>query len=226
MHLNSCNLRLNDVINSRMICILLCCSLLVFRSIVMARNGYKKISTSEDKETVSFISVLFFRWMNSVFTTGNKRSLDQNDFLPLSKENSASFLTEQLQANWNMEKTKCKRNGKKPKLWKSLIKMLSVKDAIIIAITGALHSVSCLLRPLFLGYLISTLMSAEPEKNHLQYGCALALCINSLIGCNSIHHHDYRCELLGIRFSCALKGLVYMKVSSNRIQKSQTTRVA
>ncbi len=192
----------------------------------MARNGYKKIPTSENAEVVNFVSLLFFQWMNSVFKTGSERSLDQNDFLPLSEENSASFLTEQLQENWNKEKTQCKRNGKRPKLWKSVIKMLSVKDTMIIVITGALKSVSNVLQPLFLGYFISTLMSAEPEKNHLLYGCALALGINALIGCHNIHHHDYRCELLGIRISCALKGLVYMKVSTNRMEHSHSSTVA
>ena len=87
----------------------------------MARNGYNKISPSEDKESVSFVSLLFFQWMNGIFKTGSERPLDENDFLPLSKENSASFLTDQLQANWNKEKTKCDRNQKRPKLWKSVI---------------------------------------------------------------------------------------------------------
>ena len=188
----------------------------------MARSGYKKISTSEDKAVVSCFSIIFFQWMNSVFKIGSERSIDQNDFLPLSKENSACFLTEQLQANWNKENTKCKRNGKRPKLWKSVIKMLSVKDAMIMISQGALYSLTRVLQPLFLGYLISTLMSAEPQKDYLLYGCTFALCINALIMCFSLHHQDYRCELLGIKISSALKGLVYSKVRINKIGDSQT----
>ena len=42
--------------------------------------------------------------MNSIFKIGSERPLDENDFLPLSKENSSGFLTDQLQANWNEEK--------------------------------------------------------------------------------------------------------------------------
>ncbi|KAL9956498.1 hypothetical protein ACROYT_G037980 [Oculina patagonica] len=177
----------------------------------MARNGYKKIPTSEDREEVGFVSLLFFQWMNSVFKIGSKRPLDQNDFLPLSEENSASVLTEQLQANWNKEKTESRKNGKRPKLWKSVIKMIHVKDVTIIIFTNFLYSLTRVLQPLFLGYLVSTLISAEPGQNYYPYGCALALCVTTLIGYNSVHHHDYRCELLGIRISCALKGLVYMK---------------
>jgi len=184
----------------------------------MARKGYNKISPSEDKEEVSFVSLLFFQWMNSIFKIGSERPLDENDLLPLSKENSSTFLTDQLQANWNKEKAKCNRNQKKPRLWKCVIKLISVKDAIIIVSTDALRSISTLLQPLLLGYLISILMSSEPQKDNLLYGCTLALCINSIIGALCMHHYDYRCELLGIRISCALKGLIYYKVSTKSVE--------
>ena len=184
----------------------------------MARTEYKKISTNEEEETVSFVSLLLFQWMNSIFKIGSERPLDENDFLPLSKENSSSFLIDQLQESWNKEKTKCKRNQKRPKLWKSVIKLISVKDVMIIGFTNALYSISCLLQPLFMGYLIFILMSAEPQKHNLLYGCTLVLCINSVIGVLCVHQEDYRCELLGARISCALKGLVYHKVSTSSIE--------
>ena len=178
------------------------------------KGGYKKISTDEDKEEVSFLSALLFQWMNSVLKIGNERPLDQNDFLSLSHENSACFLTDKLQASWNNDRYKCKRGGKRPKLWKSVLKMLSVKDAMIILFGNTLYSVYRLLCPLFLGYLVSKLMSDGTEKNLLFYGCAFALCFNALIGGLGMHQQDYRCELLGIRISSALKGLVYRKVST------------
>ena len=185
----------------------------------MARNGYNKISPSKDKERVSFLSLLLFQWMSSIFKIGSERPLDENDLLPLSKENSASFLTDQLQANWNKEKAKCNRNQNRPKLWKSVIKLISVKDVMIIVFMNALYSISILLQPLLLGYLISILMSAEPKKDNLLYVCALALCINSVIGTLGMHHRGYTCEMLGIRISCALKGLIYHKVSSNTFNR-------
>ena len=185
----------------------------------MARNGYKRISTENDIENVSFVSLIFFQWMNSVFKTGNERPLEANDLLPLSEENCTSSLTERLQSEWRNENTKCKGNGKRPKLWKSVIKMVFVKDGMIIVFTGALYTIFNLLQPLFLGYLISALISAEPQENYLFYGCALAMGINTLISSLSMHHMDYRSELLGVRISSALKGLVYLKVSTNKIER-------
>jgi len=184
---------------------------------IMARKGYQRISTDKDKEIISFVSLLLFQWMNSIFKIGSERPLDENDFLPLLNENSASFLTDNLQASWNKEQTKDNGNQKRPKLWKCVIKLISLKDAMIIVFTSVLKSVSRLLQPLLLGYLISTLTSDEPQKYNL-YGCTLALCINALIRALSMHQHDYRCELLGIRMSCALKGLIYRKVSTKRLE--------
>ena len=185
----------------------------------MAPNcaGYRKISTDDDKEEeeVSFVSALFFQWMSSILKIGSQRPLDQNDFFPLSNENSACFVTEQLQTSWNKDKYNCKRNGKRPKLWKSVFKMLSVQDVMIILLGNTLFTISRLLFPLFLGYLVSKLMSVETEKNYLLYSCtALALCFNGFIGALSMHHQAYRSEVLGIRISSALKGLVYRKVST------------
>ena len=192
----------------------------------MARNGYKKVSyddlNDDDEKEGGFLSLLLFQWMNSVFRTGSERALTQDDFLPLSKENSARFLTEKLQTNWNKEETKCARNGKKPKLWKSVLKMISVKEAMILATTGALYSLSRVLQPLFLGYLISTLMSNEPRNKYLFYGCALAMCICALIGSIAMHHQNYRAQMLGMKISSALRGLVYSKVSISAVSNTKT----
>jgi len=108
----------------------------------MARKpGYEKIPSDAEKEKVSLFSLLFFQWMNIVFKTGSKRALEQTDFLPLARENTSCFLMEQLQTKWNNEKTKCQKNDRKPKLWKSVIKMLTVKDAMFL-IRRLLHTLS------------------------------------------------------------------------------------
>ena len=177
------------------------------------KSGYRKIS-SDDDNAFSFASSLFFRWMNGVFKKGSQRLLDQNDFLPLSDENSGRFVTEKLQTSWESEKNHCKINGKRPKLWKSVFDMHSIKDVIIIMTGNIWYSLSCLLFPLFLGYIVSSLMSAEAENTYMIYACALALCLNGFIGGLVAHQQDYRCEVLGIKIGSALRGLVYHKVGT------------
>ena len=182
----------------------------------METNGYKKIPNDDDAEKVSFLSLFLFQWMNNVFKTGSERALDENDFLPLSEENSTSSVTERLQTKWNDEIANSKRKENKPKLWKSIFRMLSVKEVLLVVFTGLLFVIYCLLAPLFLGYLMIILISGEQQKNNLPYGCALAVAmgINALVGCFAMHHFSYQCELQGIRISSAIKGLVYRKVSS------------
>ena len=177
------------------------------------KGGYRKISSDDDNE-VSFASSLFFRWINGVFRKGSQRPLDQNDFLPLSDENSGRFVTDKLRKSWESEKHHCKMNGKRPKLWKSVFYMLSAKDVIIILTGYILSTTSRLLFPLFLGYLVSELMSIEVENTHRLYTCALAMCLNGLISGFGMHQRDYRCEILGIKIGSALRGLVYHKVGT------------
>ena len=182
----------------------------------MERSGYKKICSEDSEEkNVSFLSFLFFQWMNNVINTGSERVLEQDDFLPLSKENSTSSVTEKLQTKWNDEKAKCERSGKRPKFWKSVVKMKSVKDFSTIMFTGIVDSCCRIFQPLFLGYLISSLMSATETRNDvLLYGCALAMGVNALIKSLSNGHFCFRKELLGIRLTSAIKGIIYLKVCS------------
>ena len=182
----------------------------------MASNGYKRIPNDGDGEKVTFASLLLFQWMNSVFKTGSERALNENDFLPLSMENTTSSVTERLQTRWNNEITNSKGKENKPKLWKSIYMMLSVKEILFVIFIGVLYAIYCLLSPLFLGYLMNILISGKQQENNLLYGCVLAVAmgINALVGCFAMHHFSYQCELQGIRISSAIKGLVYRKVSS------------
>ena len=180
----------------------------------MKKSGYKKISSEDSEENdVSILSFLFFRWMNNIIKTGSERALQQSDFLPLSKENSTSSVTEKLQTKWNEEKAKCAQSDKRPKFWKSVVKMLSVKDVLIIMFTGILESFCRIFQPLFLGYLISSLMSSKERRNEvLLYGCSLAMGVNALIKSLSMQHFSFKIELLGVRLKSAIKGVIYRKV--------------
>ena len=136
----------------------------------MKRSEYRKISAKDTEENFSILSLLLFQWMNDVVKTGSERPLEQSDFLPLSKENKTRSVTEKLQTNWDDEIASSQRNNKKPKLWRSVIKMVSSKEALTIISAGLLDSTGRIAQPLFLGFLISTLISAEePQKNIVLY---------------------------------------------------------
>ena len=50
--------------------------------------------------------LLLFQWMNDVMKTGNKRALEEGDFVPLSKENTSQSATELLNKKWKEELAK------------------------------------------------------------------------------------------------------------------------
>ena len=133
----------------------------------MTRHGYRKISQDDEKtpQKVGFVSYVLFLWMNSVFRTGQNQVLEQSDFLPLSKENSTSFLTQNLQENWRREERKSHKTTRgRPKLWKSVIRTISFRELMILICTGIFRSFFRIPLPLLLGYLIASLMSSEPQK--------------------------------------------------------------
>ena len=184
---------------------------------VMARNGYQKINNDTDVQKVSFVSVLLFQWMNSVFKTGNERTIDQSDFLPLSDKNTTCFQTENLKAKWNEEIADCKGKGKKPRLWKSVMKMLPAKDVLFLTLTGTVNSVCRLIEPLLLGYFVASLLSSESQHTYRLYGCVSAMFITSLARNLCAHQFAYRGDVWGIRISSALRGLIYTKVSYQKL---------
>ena len=192
----------------------------------MERNGYKKNTNDTNTEKLSIVSLLLFRWMDNVFKTGNEQTLDENDFLPLSEKNTTCFVTEQLQLKWDEEITDCKGKGKKPRLWKCVMKMLSVKDVIFLFFNWFIHAFCCILEPLLLGYFMASLFSAESQRLYRLYGCALAMVITVLMRSLSGNQVAYRCELLAIRISSALKGLIYIKVSYRLIFFSMVGRIS
>ena len=179
----------------------------------MAKTSYQRVTNTTQAENVSFLSTLLFRWMNDVLKSGNERAIDETDFLSLNEECTACFLTEQLQSKWTDETANSERHDKQPKLWKSVLKMLTTREAMILFVTATVLLFCRVLQPLLLGYLVKSLMTAELQHHFRLYGCALALGINELIGSLCWHQFDYRCEVFGIRISSAVKGLVYVKVT-------------
>ncbi|CAH3039483.1 unnamed protein product [Pocillopora meandrina] len=197
----------------------------------MAPNGYKKISsTSESAEKVGFVSFLWLQWMNDVMKTGSKRTLEEEDFVPLSNENTSQSATELLDKKWKEEIANSIRKKKRPKLWKCVLKMISLREAVFVVCCDVLFAIGSLLSPLLIGYLIFMLMSPETHQNNILHGCVLAtaMAATTLVGTLGMQHNSYAGELMGIRLSNAVKGLVYRKIlllSKSSLSKFSAGRV-
>ena len=184
----------------------------------MAKKTYRKIASSVHSENISFISSLFFHWMNILMKTGSERAVDENDLLPLKEENTSSFLTKKLEAKWTEDTANSKLYDVKPKLWKSILKMLTAKEKMIIISAMSVETLCHILQPLLLGHLVKSLLTEELHNMYLLYSSAIALGINGVISSVAMHQADYHWEVLGIKISSALKGLVYMKVMNKNVR--------
>ena len=186
----------------------------------MSNKGYETLANDEDNDTdqsshpstsSNFLSLVTFWWMNTLFGVGSKRPLNQSDFLPLQEENRTRGLTERLQDEWNNHVQKCANTqGKQPKLWKCVLKMISVNEVIFVMTFWLVESIFRLSQPLVLGVLLRLLSSTEKDRI-LTYACCFLLALTGL-SCACTHYPLYRFELFGMRLSSAIKGLVYLKV--------------
>ena len=190
----------------------------------MSNKGYEKITTGDDDDdaksphpttSANFLSLLSFWWMNSVFKTGSKRPLKQSDFLPLHEKDRTRDLTERLQKEWNNHVQECNMTeGKQPKLWKCVVKTVSFCDICLPMCFWLLESMFRVSQPLVLGFLLYLLDSAETSRP-LAYACCVFLTLSGLSSACT-HYSAYSCDLLGMRLSSAIKGIVYLKVRNDK----------
>ena len=186
----------------------------------MIKKGYEKIKTDEDDDnhsathpasSANFLSLLTCWWMNSTFRTGNKRPLNQSDFLPLNEEDRTRDLTERLKDLWNYEVHHCSTTpGEQPKLWKCLLRMLSYREMIFLLFFWFLESIFLLLVPLGLGLLLSLLTATELNRP-LIYGCCLFIGMAGVFSATT-HYSAFKSDVVGMRFAAAIRGIIYKKV--------------
>ena len=173
-----------------------------------------KRSPADPQKDAGLFSLLTFWWMNGVFQAGAKRPLEESDFLPLQEEDATQRLTENIQKLWNCEKKKCAESGKKPRLWKSVLKAVSLRRWGLLLFMNLVESTCRILQPLLLGFLVSEMMNIQNDDRSLLYMCVAAMSVNAVVRSQVAHQFFYRSYLLGMQLRAALKGVVYLKVST------------
>ena len=172
-----------------------------------------KRSPADPQKEAGIFSLLTFWWMSGVFQTGAKRPLQESDFLPLQEQDETQRLTENIQKLWNCEEKKCAVSGKKPRLWKSVLKAVSIRQWGLLLFTNLVDSTCRVLQPLLLGFLVSEIMNIQNDDRSLLYMCAATMSVNAVVRSQDLHQFFYRSHLLGMQVRAALKGVVYLKVS-------------
>ena len=189
----------------------------------MDSKGYESIKTDEEDSenngthpanSASFLSLWTCWWMNGIFKTGNKRPLEQSDLLPLNEEDKTKQQTEKLKEQWDKHVRECRITpGKQPKLWKCVLRVLSFKEVLFLLSFWFIESVFRIMLPLALDFLLVSLNSRE-RNQPLVFGCCLFIGMTGIFSATT-HYSAFRGDLLGMRMSSALKGIVYRKVNEH-----------
>ena len=165
------------------------------------------------KERAGIFSRLFFSWMNSVMSIGNQRVLEHSDLYPVLREDKSEGLTERLEQSWQEEIRNSHTKGRKARLSRAIMKILSWNDYALACISLFI-GVSCnILQPLFLGLLLSLLLQTGFERaGRWLYIYAGGLCCAALFRVIAMNQYQCKVCFLGMRWRTAAIGVVYKKV--------------
>ena len=166
------------------------------------------------KDKANWLSIIFFWWMNDVLKLGNKRPLTEEDLFNLPEDYKAEILVEEAERYWLEEIKKGQSKGKKPRLWKAMVRLIPWKSGLVMTILKTLETLSVVSLPLCLWLVLKTLNDG-PDMD-MKFACThvAILGMTSLIKALTTYHYDYLTELWGLKLKVALIGLVYKKVSS------------
>ena len=166
------------------------------------------------KDGANWLSIIFFWWMNGVLKQGNKRPLIEEDLFHLPEDYKAEILVEEAERYWLEELKRSQSRGKKPRLWKAMVRLIPWKSGLIMIILKTLESLSFVFLPLCL-WLVLKALNDGPDLDMKLVSIYVALLgLTSLIKALTTHHYDFLTELWGLKLKVALIGLVYKKVSS------------
>ena len=166
------------------------------------------------RDGANWLSIIFFWWMNGVLKQGNKRPLIEEDLFHLPEDYKAEILVEEAERYWLEELKRSQSRGKKPRLWKAMVRLIPWKSGLIMIILKTLESLSFVFLPLCLWLVLKTLNDGPDLDMKLVSIYVALLGLTSLIKALTTHHYDFLTELWGLKLKVALIGLVYKKVSS------------
>ena len=164
------------------------------------------------RDTASWLSIMFFWWMNDVVTLGSKRPLTDEDLFPLLDDYKAEVLVEKAEKCWLDELKRSQLKNTKPHLWKAMVGLISWRSRFVITIFLTLRCVSFVSLPVCLWLVLKTLNDGPNMDMKWAFMYVALLGITSVIQGASTQHYNYATELWGLKLKVALIGLVYKKV--------------
>ncbi|XP_060888186.1 ATP-binding cassette sub-family C member 4-like [Labrus mixtus] len=180
--------------------------------------------------TASFLSKLFFWWLNPLFRTGYKRRLEESDVFEVLTEDRSQNLGQALHRHWDNEMQKSTKEIRTPSLSKAIIKCYW-KPYAVLGFFTLVEEVIKVIQPVILGKMVEYFESYDPNNTKALndaffYATAMSVCT---IGLALLHHlYFYHVQRTGMKIRVAMCHMIYKKalcLSSSAMGKTTTGQI-
>ena len=175
-------------------------------------RGTSMNDPANPRARASVLSISFFGWMNNVLKLGNKKSLGDQDLFPFLEDQKAELLVRRAERCWLSELRKSQLQTKKPRLWRAAIALIPWKSVIKKLILQMLTSLSYVLLPLSLWFVLKALSDGSELDTNVAFISVTLLGAMSVVPALATQQYNHLTELWGLKLKVVLIGLVYKKV--------------
>ncbi|XP_033832973.1 ATP-binding cassette sub-family C member 4-like [Periophthalmus magnuspinnatus] len=193
-------------------------------------DKFEKDGKTNPAATASFLSKIFFCWLNPLFSVGYKRSLEEDDMYDVLPEDRSQSLGQELQSHWEQNIQKSSKNMQHPSLSRAII-CCYWKSYAVLGFFTLVEEIVKVVQPVFLGKIIQYFESYDPGNAaafHAALGYAAGLSVCS-IGLALIHHlYFYHVQRSGMKIRVAVCHMIYKKalcLSSAAMGKTTTGQI-
>ena len=164
------------------------------------------------RDVANFVSKVTLLWIIPLLWKGYRKPLNHEDLYPVREVEKSKRRTKLLEEKWGEEILHAKNLGRKPKLWRALLRYYSWSEyfyflpSCLVTLVG--DNLVCYTTIVLLDELTSFKNETHGENFVYVYGIALG-CFLKQFGQNAVYLYGVE---LGVRARAAVLGLLYKRV--------------
>lgn len=192
----------------------------------MKTYKYSKVKETNDiltgggcKQKGNIFSRVTVGWLDETIERANDGSLDENNLGEILDMKSTEEITNRVQDEWKREVDRASNAGKRPQLWKAVLRSVDTSVIIRTFLFGILDSTGRILQTVFLSLILYELaLSVHASMISLcLYASSITLfCLVENMSRNEQYHHEV---LTAVQIRAALTGLIQRKVRKRQRQE-------
>ena len=175
------------------------------------------ISSTNPLGKAGFFSLITFSWLNDILKLGSKQPLDESFLFRVDTSNRTERLVTELEREWVAEKRATAHQRTKPRLWRAMMRTISRRDYIIMALLRLCYSLTLHALPLLIWYFLRSISTGTgiSYKTSLPFviGIFLVAMMRTVVDSKAI----FKAQVLAIRLKVSVVGLIYKKVGRKDI---------